>query len=257
MIQTVSIIGAGNVAWHFSKEIKKAGIEVIQVFNRNEKNGKLLANELNCRYVDNLNKLEKADLYIFAVTDEAISELIDSNFFTEKNVVHTAGCVELEVFKGKALNYGVIYPLQTFTKEKEICFKDVPLYIEGNSSDFETEISEFAKRLSNNIKLIDSTTRMNIHLAAVIACNFSNYFYILAESVLKNRGLEFSILQNLLIETVQKTKSISPKDGQTGPARRNDLKTIQKHKELLKDEPEILNLYTIVTEGIKKEYGIY
>jgi predicted short-subunit dehydrogenase-like oxidoreductase (DUF2520 family) len=245
-------MGAGNLAWHLGHYCLQAGIQVAQVFNRTSESGKILAAALNTSYTCSPDLVTKdADLYILAVSDDAIAALLDTGLFKNGQlVVHTAGSVSMEVFGEKASNYGVLYPLMTFTKGMLVDAGQVSWYIEANSAENLKSIHAFAVKLSEKVYAADSEQRSYLHLAAVIASNFTNHMFALAEKVLKERDLSFKLLEPLIQETVAKAFSMSPLQAQTGPAIRGNHEVIQKHLALLEEYPATRELYKIITESI-------
>ncbi|MDP4188013.1 MAG: F420-dependent NADP oxidoreductase [Bacteroidota bacterium] len=248
----IVFIGAGNVATHLSKALQKAGHHILQIYSRTEKSAKELAMQLNVPYTFNLSDLNReADLYVISVSDKAIEPLLAQKDFGKKLVIHTSGSISMDVFKGHATNYGVFYPLQTFSKFKEIDLKKVPVCIEANTRENEEILLAVARELSDNVQLVDSQQREIIHVAAVFACNFSNQMYAIADKLLKEHGLPFNILLPLIDETAEKIKITSPLEAQTGPAVRDDQNVIDNHLKLLTNFPEFQKIYSFVTESIQ------
>ena len=245
-------MGAGNLAWHLGHHLVKAGIQVVQVYNRTPEPGELLAAELNSSFTDRLDCLtENADLYILAVSDDAICRVLDNGWFNRGHlVVHTSGSVAMDVFAGKAINYGILYPLQTFTKGKAVDFSQIPLFVEANNVENLNRIEHFAMKLSGSVYEVDSEKRMYLHLAAVIASNFSNHLFALTEKLMHEQNLSFDFLKPLIHETVAKAMVMSPLKAQTGPAIRGNTAVIEKHLALLEHHPEIRELYRVITESI-------
>lgn len=248
----IVFLGAGNVATHLSKALQKAGHPILQIYSRTEKSAKELAMQLNVPYTFNLSDLnEEADLYVISISDKAIEPLLAQKDFGTKLVIHTSGSISMGVFKGHASNYGVFYPLQTFSKFKEIDFKKVPVCIEANTRENEEILLAVARELSDNVQLVSSQQREIIHVAAVFACNFSNQMYAIADKLLKEHGLPFNILLPLINETAEKIKITSPVEAQTGPAARGDQNVIDNHLKLLTNFPEFQKIYSFVTESIQ------
>lgn len=247
----IVIIGAGNVATHLSKALLQSGNNIKQVFSRTETSAKNLAAELNTSYITNIKQIDNnADLYIFAVSDNAITKLAKKIRLKDKRVVHTAGSVPLSIFK-QAKNHGVFYPLQTFSKNRKIDFKKVPICIEANNPDFNYELLELGHKLSDSVWQIDSERRKQLHLAAVFACNFVNRMYVLAKELIVDKGVGYDILHPLIKETAMKAISMDPKKAQTGPAVRNDTESLEKHIELLSSYPEIQHIYQTISDSIR------
>ena len=184
MIKSVSIIGSGNVATHVAKVLYDHGIEINQVFSKSIKNAKKLANNVRAGFTDDLAGIKpNSDLYIIAVSDDVIQKVVKGLSIDNKILVHTSGSVDIEILKQGSKNYGSFYPLQTFTKNVEVRFETIPMCIEGSSKKTENELTALALSLSSNVNKISSEQRKKLHLAAVFACNFSNYMQIIAEDL--------------------------------------------------------------------------
>lgn len=255
------MIGAGNVAWHLSQALSVAGFLPLCVFSRNINKAQELAGFLECQAVDSLeNVATNADMYIVSVKDDAIFEVAEK--ITSKNpaalYVHTAGSVSVDIFKGLAVNYGVLYPLQTFTKERPLDFCRVPLFVEGNNPETESAIANVAEKISSRpVIRLCSESRRRMHLAAVFASNFVNHCYACAEDIVKSAGVSFDVLFPLIEETCNKLHTLSPREAQTGPAVRNDRKVMRRQEELLNGTE--LNMYRLISRSIyekslEKEY---
>jgi predicted short-subunit dehydrogenase-like oxidoreductase (DUF2520 family) len=254
-IGTVVLLGAGNVAWHLGHQLSDAGIHVVQVYNRTPESGLALASELNASYTHEISQLkDDADLYVLAVSDSAISAILDSGWFKNgRFVVHTAGSVSIDVFQGKALNYGVLYPMQTFTRGKPVDFRDVPLFIEAKNAQWRIKLEHLAQRLSESVMWVDSAERLYLHLVAVIVSNFPNHLYALAEQLLDEKGLSFDVMKPLIRETMDKAMSMSPQKAQTGPAIRRNKEVIERHLAMLEQYPNIREIYRVMSESIMKK----
>jgi predicted short-subunit dehydrogenase-like oxidoreductase (DUF2520 family) len=170
-------------------------------------------------------------------------------------LVHTSGSLSLDIFKSYSGRFGVIYPLQTFTKGRKIDFYKIPLFIQGNSSETLALLYSFCNRISEKIIKIDSDKKVVLHLAAVFANNFINHLLTIAYELLKQNKLPAEYLYPLIEETVHKAMEMDPKLTQTGPAVRNDLDTINNHIEMLSKKPEWQKIYTFVSENIQKYYN--
>jgi len=251
-ILTAVIIGAGNVAWHLGHCLVNNGLKVTQVYNRSYLTGKILAESLGASFTSKVGEIDHtADIHIVAISDDAISSFLGTDNFMGVNlVVHTAGSVPMDVFSGQSINYGVIYPLQTFTKERDIDFKKVPLLIEANTISGLKMIESLAQRLSLKVYHVNSEIRLRIHLAAVIASNFTNHLFSITEKLLEKEQLSITLLKPLIEETVAKAFELSPLKAQTGPAIRHNQDIIGKHKLLLKQFPHVLHIYEVMSDSI-------
>ncbi len=249
----VTLVGSGNVSWHLEKGLAKAGHRIETVYSRNLSNAKALADLfLECSFTDQLDfSKSSSELFILAVSDKALTEVISKIKIPPNAIIlHTSGSTSMEVLN-KFPHYGVLYPIQTFTKEKEIIISEVPFGLEASDDLTFQKIHGVAVSLSKNIQAISSEQRKLIHIAAVFACNFSNHLFSISDEILKKEGLNFSILESLIKETVTKGLEIGPAKAQTGPAIRRDEETISKHLDYLKSDPELQELYRIFSERIK------
>ncbi|MCF6240043.1 MAG: DUF2520 domain-containing protein [Bacteroidales bacterium] len=249
----IVLIGAGNVATHFAFALKKSRHNIVQVFSRSINNAQKLAKIINAKAIDHLSDIEHhADLYIIAVSDNAIETILSSVNFNTKKVVHTAGSIPLSIFSQGIENAGVLYPFQTFSKERELDFSEVPLCIEANNTGFELFLMKLAKQLSGNVRKLNSEQRKYLHLSGVFACNFVNYLYHIAGNILDEKKIDRKILFPLIKETAQKIEKLTPVQAQTGPALRNDTKSLKKHLDLLTSKPEYQEIYKWFSKEIYK-----
>ena len=244
-------IGAGNVAFHLSKALQNAGFDIKQVYSRTEASAKELARLLNVPYTVDIDCIiNDADLYIISVSDNAIEMLSEHLTSLDGLVVHTAGSVPMDIFAGKIKNYGVLYPLQTFSKSRSVNFSDIPLFIEANSHENLQVLREVAEAISQKVYQASSPERMQLHLAAVFGCNFVNHLYHLSAEIIQQSGFDFAVLAPLLLETAHKAlASGKPNEVQTGPAARKDYEVMRKHLDLLSEMPE-WKIYEMLSENI-------
>lgn len=251
-IRSVVLVGAGNVAWHLGHQLLGAGFRIIQVLNRSREPGIRLAQELEAIYCSDVDSMTReANLYILAVSDDALEEVLDSRRFRLKGLVaHTSGSVGMEIFEGRSLNFGVLYPLQTFTRGKTVSFKELPLLLEANNPQNLAKLEHVAARLSESVHHADTATRLQLHLTAVIASNFPNHLFSIADELLHEKGLSFDILKPLIRETLSKAMMMPPRDAQTGPAIRGNVAVIEKHLEMLLPHPDIREIYRLISERI-------
>jgi len=254
----IVFIGAGNVATNLAFAFLKAGIKNMHIHNRTEQSAKQLAERLKCPYSFNFENIpENADLYIIAISDDAVSEISKNKILKQKIdnnlVVHTAGSISIDVLKLLSGNYGVFYPLQTFSKSKILDFNKIPVCIEASSEFNYNKLLEYASQISDDVRNISSEQRKYIHLAAVFANNFTNRMTGIAEEILKEQNIDFDILLPLLQETFDKIKKENPNKIQTGPAVRNDKKVIEMHLNLLKNKPDLQKIYSFVSKNISEK----
>ena len=249
---TMVILGYGNVGSALCREF--AAYETIQltVYNRTPIKRKDQISEVT--YVFELSELPEADVYVMAISDDQISDLSSSLPFNDRLVVHTSGGVSVNALAPQNRK-GVFYPLQTFSSGLSTNFKDIPICIEAeNEADLEL-LQSIAECISEKVVTLPSEKRQKVHLAAVFVNNFTNHLYALAEDYLTNHDLDFSLLQPLIQETSEKIKTLSPMAVQTGPAKRGDQNTIQKHLELLKEHPELEEFYKLLSANISTKHG--
>lgn len=245
------IIGAGNVATHLSKALQHAGIEIVQVYSRTKESAQVLSEQLGVECTTEYDNLRAdADIYIYSVKDSALNQLISS--IKNKNAIHlhTAGSIPMSIFENRAKDYGVLYPLQTFSKAKEVNFSQIPVFIEGNSDETEVIISQIAQKLSEKVYNINSEQRLRLHISAVFACNFTNCMYNIAAELVEDAALPFEILKPLIVETANKIETLHPFDAQTGPAVRYDNNVIDKHLKLLNSNEKLQRIYTELSQLI-------
>jgi len=249
----VVIIGAGNVATHIALALKKAGYSIKKIYSQTEKSAKNLAKKIDTPYTTRLETLpDNADIYIISIKDTVIENIALNLKIQNGIVVHTAGSVPMSVFETYFDNFGVFYPLQTFTKSRLLDFSEIPICIEANSTETENKLFALAESLSKKVNLINSEQRKILHLAAVFACNFTNHMYTIGDELLSANKMDFNLLHPLINETAKKANELRPLDAQTGPAKRNDKKTIDLHLQMLNDYPEFEKIYRFVSESIYK-----
>lgn len=249
----VTLIGAGNLATQLGKSLKKTGVTISQVYSRTEESARTLGELLEAEWLTDIKSLRnEADVYIFSVKDSALSELITEVCKGRgyKLFLHTAGSMPMSCFEGKALHYGVFYPMQTFSKSKDVNFERIPVFIEGNSIETENVIRSLANKLSQRVIRLSSADRKYLHLAAVWACNFTNYCYTVASDILSEHGIPFDVMLPLINETTEKIQNISPKEVQTGPAVRGDKNVMSQQLELMSDRTNLQELYKMLSKGI-------
>jgi predicted short-subunit dehydrogenase-like oxidoreductase (DUF2520 family) len=246
-----TLAGAGNVAWHMGKALSQKGYVIKQVLDRTPSSAKQLAKELNAEsYGIPEDGIAGTDACLICVSDDAISSVIKQLKPGNCLLMHTAGSVPLDIFRNNATNYGVLYPLQTFTKDRPLDYSQIPFLIEANTPENLGRINQIASSVSGRIMEADSAQRLLIHLAGVFASNFSNHMYALAEKLSMENNMPFDLLKPLISETTAKAMDMSPRKAQTGPAARNNIKVIEKHLELLKDHPRLQELYRLISEDI-------
>src|SRR6202012_5457169 len=201
----ITIIGSGNVATHLAAAFKNAGHVIVQVYSRTLQNAALLAYHVKADAIDNLKAIHpETDLFVIAVKDDAIGLIAEQLAKYDKLIVHTSGATGLFALTAFTDNAGVFYPLQTFSKTKEVDFSKVPLCIEGADENITKQLISLGQTISNNVSRVSSAQRKTLHLAAVFACNFPNYLYGVSQQVLGNEELDFNLLRRLISETAEK-----------------------------------------------------
>ena len=251
----VVIVGSGNVATHLSLAMASLeGIEICQVYSPTEAHAEILAERLNCDFVTDPTQIRKdADVYLFALKDQALETVIRAVPANNGLWLHTSGSMPMQVFAGYTERYGVLYPLQTFSKSREISFLGIPLFIECHREEDKNCLEDLARRLSGKVCELSSEKRRSLHLAAVFACNFTNHIYALAEEILAKEGLSRDYLFPLIDETAAKVHELPAQEAQTGPAIRYDENIINKHLGMLADDPDVQTLYRLLSQSIHKK----
>ena len=248
------VFGSGNVACALAPALEEAGLHVRQVYSRSIANARSLADVLaGAQAVDSLDSVcRDAELYVVALSDNAIEPVATAMTGTGGLWCHTSGGVGAEVLEPAATGYGVLYPLQTFSKKREVEMAQVPLFVEGCTPCVEEKIKELAEKISGHVYHADSAMRLRLHAAAVFACNFVNFMWTNADDILKAGGCGLSVLEPLIRETLSKALSMSPRDAQTGPARRGDTVVMQRHRQVMTAEQS--RIYEFLTHSIIREY---
>ena len=251
----VCLIGSGNLATQLGIALYEKGHHITQVWSHTFENAASLAAKLNCNYTDDIKLINnESDIYIISVTDDAILKILSARNWRDHLVVHTAGSISMEIFVNQCLNYGVFYPFQTFTIGKKVIFDEIPICVEANTPQNLEILLNLGATLSHRVREINSEQRQQLHLAAVFACNFVNHFYLIGDNLLKDKGLSFDLLNPLIQETASKILEHSPEMMQTGPARRNNTSVIEKHLQLLENQPDLKILYKLISNRIIQTY---
>lgn len=251
---SIVLLGAGNVGWHLGHRLAQQGLEVVQVYSRQQAKAAELADSLGCQGICQLAELHTAaDLYVLAVPDAAItplSEALVQWLPPSARILHCSGATPLDGLNPYFVGRGVLYPLQSFSRYREVNFAQVPLCIWANSHDFQTYLLSLAQKISHKCRLLADTQRLQLHLAAVWVNNFSNALYGIAEKLVAENEIPFDWLMPLITETAAKVQELSPAQAQTGPAIRGDQPTIDRHLSLLQQHPRWAELYRLLTEEI-------
>lgn len=250
----IGFIGSGNVAWHLAQDLEKVGHLIPAISSKNQESAILLANQLyDTQVLENLDFSEvDLDILILAVKDDAISEVVESVIVGLNTiVVHTSGTKSIDILDPLGDDFGVFYPLQTFTKERAVDLSEVPICIESNNSRVQEILFSLGKSLSNKVVFMSSAQRLTLHLAAVFANNFTNHMLFWAQNIMETEDLDFTLLKTLSKETVEKAFELGPEMAQTGPAKRNDSGTMLLHEQIISGNPELQILYKTISSSIR------
>ena len=251
-MKTITIIGSGNVATHLAKALHAAGHQIVQIWSREYDHAEALANQVFAEPIDQLNLLyPTADVYILAVTDDALFDLALDLRLRDALVLHTAGSVSLRVLQPISRKNGVIWSPQTFIRDIPMDYSQLPFCIEGSSPEVEEAIRDLLQPVSQHIFRVDTDQRQWLHLAAVMTNNFGNAINALAQDILQQHNIPFEILHPLITMTAEKIKQGGLWQQQTGPARRRDQKTIDNQRRLIADDEQLLKIYDLLTETIQ------
>ncbi len=247
----ITLIGYGNVATHLAAACKNAGHSIVQVYSPNMQHAALLAYHVKAKPISDLQQIDPAtDLLIIAVKDDAIISVAQQLARFNKLTVHTSGATDLAALAALIPEAGVLYPLQTFSKERGVDFLSIPVCVEGSDEIITRELEHLAQTISNKVYRVNSGQRKILHLAAVFACNFTNYLYDVALYLLAENNMDFELLRPLILETAEKVQHNLPADVQTGPAIRQDELTMANHLQMLKDEPQLKVIYKLLSQAI-------
>ena len=249
----IVMLGAGNVATHISRHLHSIGHSISCIYSKTKESAAKLAHGLATKGTNDPQEVPtSADFYIICVPDQAIEEVVHQ--FQDRNGIwlHTAGAVSIEVFKSVQSHYGVLYPLQTFSKTHTVSLLDTPLLIEGSDPETTREIGDLAHSISSNVHEMDSFSRMVTHLAAVFANNFTNHMVRLSQQILEEHNIDRTLMDVILKETYRRAAELGAHNTQTGPAMRGDEVTMQKHRALLKQHPEWEKWYTFISRDIDR-----
>jgi len=235
----VALIGRGNVSFHLEKILRTTEEVDVTVYDSRKK--------------QNSNKLQSFDICLIAVSDGAIKQVSEKLKGSDSIIAHTSGSVSINELPSDC-HRGVFYPLQTFSKSKEVDFSEIPICIEADNDKNLILLSKLGNSISKNVQEVSSAQRKSLHLAAVFANNFTNHLYGIANEICFENNLPFDLIKPLIVETTDKIKNLSPFEAQTGPARRNDLSTVNDHLKLLQDSDHE-KIYKLLTQSIQRTYG--
>lgn len=249
----VVFIGAGNLATNLAKALYRKGFRIVQVYSRTRESAETLASLVNAGWTIRLSEVVNLKaVYIVSLKDDALPKLLPRITAGKEEGVfaHTSGSLPLDIWQNYTEHGGVLYPLQTFSKQHEVDFKEIPFFVEAFLPEDEELLKGIASVLSEKVMAATSEQRRNLHIAAVFACNFTNHMYALAADLLESHGLPFEVILPLIDETARKVHKMKPEEAQTGPAVRYDGNIINKHLAMLEDEPSAQDIYRMLTQSI-------
>ncbi|MBK6265925.1 DUF2520 domain-containing protein [Marivirga sp. S37H4] len=255
---SISFIGAGNVAWHLAPALENAGHYVKEVYSKTGDSAtKLIGNLYDAALKENLDFTDSpSQIFILAIPDDAIKAVVKEIVLPEQSILaHTSGSKGIdELTYAAASANGVFYPLQTFSKVRKVSFDNIPFFIESDHEQAGKILTSLAKSISKSVQIVSSEQRAQMHLAAVFACNFTNHLMSISEDLLKDAKLDFGLLRPLIAETIEKSINLSPKNAQTGPAKRGDVETLDKHMEMLSGNESLQEIYRMISQHILDSY---
>lgn len=252
------------MAFRLGTAFSEAGIEIKAVINRNRDNGEKLVRALkrhgqNTEYFSDFDTSPVCDITVIAVSDDAIPSVAGkigkSRLAGKTAVVHTSGATDISVLETTGCRYGVFYPLMTLSKSKDVNFNIVPFMLESEDPELRDEMRGLVESLGAEYRFCSSQDRLRMHAAAVFSCNFVSYMLSIAQDIVKDNPV---FLMPLTIETVRKYfMMLNPDLTITGPARRGDITTLEKHIGLLEDMGmhENAEMYRYISEAIMKKFG--
>ncbi len=251
----ISFVGAGNIAWHLAPALHKKGYIIDTIYNRSVENAEVLAAKVLAKAasLDTLSQVS-ADILILAIADKGIDTVVKHLLPSNMLLVHTAGSVPMQTLSAAGhQRIGVLYPLQSFSKTKELDLSKVPFFIEAAHQEDFALLQEVAHSWSDKVIAANSEERQQLHIAAVFACNFTNAMYGIAAQLMEEKKMDFSLLMPLIKETYQKIENLHPLAAQTGPASRGDTLTIEKHLSHLSQNPKQQSVYKLLSQYIENQ----
>ena len=247
----VGFIGSGNVAHHLAHALDKAGHQIHQVISRHIQHAEQLAEPFGAFASDNLLELDtKLDLVLICVSDDQIEAVAQHLTHSNLTIAHTCGAKHINTLSPASPNYGVFYPLQSFSKDRDVNMLQVPFLLEASNNNTQHILEVVAESISNSIRLVNSADRLKYHMSAVLVNNFVNHLYDQAAQYLESENLDFDVLRPIILETAQKVQGISPREAQTGPAKRGDQGTLDLHRSQLQTNPELSRIYEDLSKAI-------
>jgi predicted short-subunit dehydrogenase-like oxidoreductase (DUF2520 family) len=254
-LQSLSFAGAGRVGSALCRELFHAGYRIDLVASESENSDRSLADSCEALWSSNLIFPSTTEIIIVAVPDVSLKNVLnDIRCSPDALVAHTAGSFGLDVFPARIIRKGIFYPLQTFSRGRDVSFKELPFLLEASDDRSSLILKSLVDSIGGKVHFVDTEHRRILHLAAVFICNFTNHMLTLGKDIAGKTGFSFEILKPLLNETILKAMTIGPENSQTGPAVRNDRITIKKQLDLLSFSPELQQIYNEITESIIKYY---
>jgi predicted short-subunit dehydrogenase-like oxidoreductase (DUF2520 family) len=247
---SVFFIGSGRIAAHLAEAFSKTDIELKGVHSKTPTHAQIFADKFQIPFFENIQQIPKdADVYILAVNDDQI-EVVSSQISVNGIVTHCSGLKDINSIQGSE-NKAVMWPLQSFSKDKKLNFKEIPILLEANSDENYRIIEALSERISHKLIECSSEKRKYYHLAAVFVNNFSNHLFVQAEEILSQQNLNYKLLLPLMIESIEKLNYLSPKEAQTGPAARGDESTMKNHLDLLSENKTAKDIYSLISHSIQ------
>lgn len=258
---TVSIIGAGNLAWHLAKAMERAEVAVNEIYARDIRKAGALADVLYAARAVNTPDFSqsKSEVFFLCVSDDALESVASQLLLPDGAVLaHTSGARPLSVldgaislYHGNRVDCGVFYPLQTFSRDVPVDFDRIPVLVESEDKHALFALTALARRLSGKVLRVNSRERLVYHVSAVFSCNFTNHLWAMSKEILESENLDFELLKPLIAETVRKMMQAGhPAEVQTGPAIRRDRRTLDSHLDFLRDDDDLMKVYSTLTESI-------
>lgn len=253
-VKTITLIGTGNLAWHMVKMLKQNEFIIQHIADRTIEKAEAMASEIKCSFSDLTTEFPQTDIYIICVKDDAIKEVAQQIYSEGKLLVHTSGGTSSEVLKFNRNKYGVIWPMQTLVKGNELNYKNMLMAITGSDEETTKLLGDFAKSISDKIEFVTDEQRAVLHMTAVWVNNFTNHLLDIASDILEENNLKFDLMMPMINEMMEKIGTVDPEFLQTGPAKRGDMTTMEKHMHLLSGHPEWKQLYYELSRSIINKF---
>lgn len=253
-IKTVTIIGAGNLAWHLIKMLQENNFLIQHIAGRTPEKAEAMAAELNCSYSGITAELPQSDIYIISVKDDAIKEVAQKIYSEGKFIVHTSGGTASDVLQMNGNAFGVIWPMQTLVKGNALDYKKMLIAVSASDDATREKLGAFAKSISDHVEVVSDEQRAILHMTAVWVNNFTNHLFDIASDILAENNLKFDLMMPMISEMMEKVGTVDPEFLQTGPAKRGDMTTMEKHMQLLSNHPEWKQLYYELSRSIINKF---